>query len=224
MTEPTTAAQAAARWWADKISGRVFHDNGGRDETSMFAGAMAGILAERHPTPAEEQFKRFEEHLTGIIQAKLDQFATFERVPSLTIGTDYGPGQELAQAAKFAEVPFSRFPWKTMMWVRTDHVTVSAGYQAQTILVWQHPEWERPVCASQHGVEDERAKYGWRYLPQKCGKLRYHEGPHGDFTPAPLCARCGDPKDYPDHQVDRDYAVDRTHAYVPAEETVTADG
>lgn len=180
---PETAARAAAEWWAEQVGAPVHHPvrPNQRDAHSIFAEEALATLAARHPVPrgaapvfAADLEKRIEEMLG--------------RVGHISLGVDYGPDLELAEAAEAAGIHCGRFPIKTHMWLTADYVTAALGYGAQAKLIWQHPDWERPPCHTQNYVET-----GDDYEPRDeiCSRLKFHDGDHGDWIPDPYrCAEC----------------------------------
>ncbi len=123
------AIKTAARWWRDKISKKVRHDNGDNSLTSMLAGAMADSLAEDIP---EEKLDKFEVALIQEIEEFTNRFGLHAHI---SLGCDYGPDYMLGQAADKAEINDSCFPWKTCLLIyRNDEdkyqVRVSDGYRA----------------------------------------------------------------------------------------------
>lgn len=188
----TTAAQAAANWWAEAIGEPPRFDNGDRSTNGQIISMLATMAAAGQPEPTDGQREGFAALLATAIQAQLDRFP--ERDWAVTVGVDYGPDLILADAAKAAGVPTSRFPWKTMMWVYSDHVTVSAGYAAPTRLVWASEAWlaDRPVCSTQgwDGAKHASAGRDYHGEPWACSLPIYHDEPHRFDTPLALCGKC----------------------------------
>lgn len=191
----SAAAVAAANWWAEAIGSPTF-DNG--DAMSSMLGSMVGSRA-----PVGDS-AGFAEALVAKVDERLGVMAGWDGVdePYLTLSVDYGPEQILAEAAQAAGVGLRRFPWKTSMWIYSDHVTVSAGYQAQTVLVWASDEWlsTRPDCTSQHYDE---AKYAtvetYHGEPWACSLPMFHAEAHAYDKPLALCAVCNAPEDFWHH-------------------------
>lgn len=183
--EIVTAGTAAARWWAEQIGAPVFRnvdDDSSPQERfdGGFAGAMQAMIAARHPVNAG-QGEKFVEALAPIIDERLN------RVSRVSLAVDYGPDMELANAAEKAGINLSRFPWKTHMSIRRDHVTASLGYRAPDKLIWTAPGWLRPQCRQHQYTED------WQPLDFICSRPIYHdEEEHGDWMPDPdRCMHCG---------------------------------
>lgn len=204
IAEAPTAARAAALWWAKQVGAPIFRNTGPSDSPQDrvmgdMAGLMMSMISDRHPVD-ESQGAKFVEALENVIAEKL----TLDRW-GVNLGVDYGPDRELAIAADAAGVSYSRFPWKTHMWVKSDHVTAALGYGAQSRLIWTAPDWVRPQCQQQNYDQTT-----WKALDQICTLPLYHEGDHGGFIPDPArCKRCGGTysfhysgPDYPDHSYD----------------------
>lgn len=200
-TTDTTAAQAAAQWWASAIGAPTF-DNG--DGLQSMLGTL---LAAGKPAPTVSEARSFADILAARIQTDLDRCREYG---DLSIGVDYVPDRILAEAAREAGISTLRFPWKTMMWVNDDHVTVSAGYRAPTVLVWASEEWlaNRPVCGTQKWDESKTGRdYGGE--PWTCSLPKYHdEQQHRFDSPLTLCAQCGRPDDWHHDREERGHMPD----------------
>lgn len=204
MSAATTAARAAAEWWAEQIGSPVQRlvRPAELDAGSMFAEAGLAALAARHPVPAgagavfaDELEKRFAEKL--------------DRIDSVNVGVDYGPDWVLAEAAEAAGIDRSRFPVKTHMWFTKDYVTAALGYGRPVRLIWTHPDWVRPACGMQRYDEEPDGRY--EPHDEICSLLRYHDGDHGDYIPDPnRCKECGGT--YADHYRGPDYPA---HSWQP---------
>jgi hypothetical protein len=184
--EQTTAgARAAAEWWAEQIGHpihKVVDDNATGDErfTGDFAFMAMQIVSGRHPV-GDDAAHKFVEELSGRQRGGFNN-----------LGVDYGPDRQLAESADAAGIHYSRFPFKTHMWIRPDHVTAALGYHGVTRIVWSAPDWVRPACGT-HQYDDE-----WNALGPVCSKPIYHEDEHGDWIPDPQrCKECGG--SYVDH-------------------------
>ena len=117
-------AEAAAKWWADQISGNVTFDNGDDSLTGSMCSAMASKLVK---PVTEEQKNKFIEILT-------ERIVTEQRD---ILSVDYGPDMLLGESAEQAGISESNFPWKTVMWIVMEKdtgmakVIVRAGYRAE---------------------------------------------------------------------------------------------
>lgn len=193
ITTAPTAARAAALWWAEQVGAPVFDNLGatrsqyGRQErdANEMAGLMASLIASDNPV-SEEAGAAFADELERRITAEMP-----ERSPFVSLGVDYGPDLILAEPAAAAGVALSRFPWKTHMHVRPDHVIAARGYGYPYRLVWTAPGWRRPLCENQR-YEDQEPR------DEVCPKPKYHEEPCGDWQPdQKRCGLCGGT--YSDH-------------------------
>lgn len=186
VTETKTAGRAAAEWWAGQIGCPTFKavpdgDHPDR-EHGDFAAAMGYLIAARHPV-RDGQGGRFVAELAPWIDQQLVDHPEW----GVSLGVDYGPDLELARAAEAAGIHFSRFPWKTQMWARHDHVTAALGYHGRTRLIWSAPDWVRPNCG-QHNYDSDMELVE---ANEVCSKPRYHEDECGDWQPDPdRCADC----------------------------------
>lgn len=208
-----SAARAAAEWWAEQVGSPVFRQvrPNERDSASILTESLLGLLADRNPVPdgagplfAAELEKRIEDMLG--------------RINHVSLGVDYGPDLELAEAAKAAGIHTGRFPIKTHMWLTKDYVTAALGYGAQSKLIWQAPDWVRPQCGSQHYIDLPDGDY--KPLNEICPMPRFHDGDHDGWIPDPhRCAECGGT--YTDHygRPRGDYLG---HSWTPAIPEVTS--
>lgn len=174
-------ATAAAQWWAVQVGAPVHKattlgpDDPDR-EYGEFVFAAMGLLASDHPVDSAASAKFVEALAAAIDRSGLP----------LTLSVDYGPCSTLADAAAAAGVDNTRFPIKTRMWIRADHITAALGYASPSKLIWAEPGWQHPACDSQRYTADFEPR------DEICSKLRYHDGDHGDWIADPnRCSRCG---------------------------------
>jgi len=183
VSTPTTAARAAAEWWAKQVGAPTHRlvRNEERDFSSDFAELALLTVAYRNPVPdgAGAAFVDALEKLYDELLVKWDG--------RVSLGVDYGPDLELADVAKAHGIHGSRFPIKTNLWVYPDYVVASLGYRGQDRLVWSAPDWARPAC---HSLDyDERTQ---KFGDNRCSLPRYHEGDHAGWQPDPRhCEGCG---------------------------------
>jgi len=164
---------------------------------------LGGLLASRHPV-SDDQGTKFAEALEALIDDLL-RGTTY----GVSLGVDYAPDRDLADAAQATGISLSRFPWKTNMWVKADHVTVSAGYAAPVQIVWHAPDWQRPTC-------DQRLYVNGESRDELCSLPIYHEGDHGEYRPDPArCATCG--QGYSIHYSQSAYASPNRHPFPPVD-------
>lgn len=133
-------ARAAANWWAQQLRDEdPLVDNGDLEQSML--GSVAREKALDKIT--SEQISEFEEILTEKIQQ--------ERIRGRDryIKCDYGPPKILAEAAEEAGIESVRsaFPWKTGMWIETNRVLVSEGYNSDREEIYSTSEWPPAVDA-----------------------------------------------------------------------------
>lgn len=135
---------AAARWWAAHLGDKK-QDAG---DAKINAAASMFHCA---PAPTDEQKESF---ILSFVQSAEQRCNP--RHPRLTIGVDYGPDQLLCDAAKDAEYPITNgsFPIKTWMQVTPGSVTVSHGYGAAAVAVYQSDE--EKISDRQHEIDAGR--------------------------------------------------------------------
>ena len=128
------AIVAAAKWWADVLRGPTKFDNGDNSQAGGMAWAMA-TMAASESKPAPDVIDRFEAELRqSIAQYVNERDGRFWP----TVATDYGPDRILSDAFERAGGKGAGlvFPWKTVMWVRPDEVTVRYGYGAPEQVIY----------------------------------------------------------------------------------------
>ena len=116
------AIKTAAKWWTDKLRQRAPHDNGDNSRSNQLTMMLADMLT----TPmSEKQLSRFQKELEEIIDQQLKE----RRVG---LFCDYGPDQDLYDAAMLAGININNFPCKTGMFIEKNGdvytVSVSDGY------------------------------------------------------------------------------------------------
>lgn len=133
MSDGTREAQAAAKWWAERIAG----DDDIRTGDAMndsFATAARDMVK----TPDAEQVETFRIHLERGILAEVVTSGSWQNAVEKgdpqwgsvmrTIAVDYGPDPILAEAIEAAGISRLRLPMKTVMWVNPGSVAVSHGH------------------------------------------------------------------------------------------------
>lgn len=119
---PRTAKRAAFLF--TELCRKPKFDNGDLSLTGM----MCQTLAERLPhEPDGQKLIAFRD---GLEQFLLEEDDKGYRHASLDV--DYGPSLYIANIADRIGLKV-QFPWKTNVWAYRDHVTVRAGYTAETI-------------------------------------------------------------------------------------------
>lgn len=166
------AAQAAAEWWVDRVRSVQPETDGlhpGLSREQAFNAtaqiALRGALIDAAPAIDEHTAQAFARELADAIAASEHE--------TVRLAVDYSPDRILAQSAEAAGVHRARFPGKTTMRVRADHIIAKAGYKAPWRLVWAAPGWEHPPCGVQDWPEDSEGPVG-----PECGLLRWHDGDH----------------------------------------------
>jgi hypothetical protein len=166
------AAKAAADWWADRVRSVRPETDGlhpGLSRERAFTAtaqiALRGAAIDAAPAVDDQTAQAFASALADLVAA-----SKYEMV---RLAVDYSPDQLLTQAADAAGADRARFPGKTAMRVRADHVIAKAGYRAPWLLVWSAPGWEHPPCGVQDWPEGSDDPVG-----PECGLPRWHEGGH----------------------------------------------
>lgn len=119
-------AERAAEIWKEMLRAPKF-DNG----DSSFSGGMASALASMIPTnTTDELLDAFAEDLVKRIMMPSEEYPDY--FSNLMLNVDYGPCRAL-QASADAVGLKAEFPWKTMVHVFNDFVSVTAGYAAETV-------------------------------------------------------------------------------------------
>lgn len=120
------AAQAAVSWWV-RSTGQPNFLNGEISPIEQGLSKLALAEYAHVPTPPQEKFELFKEHLSNSIKREL-----YSNRGSITLRTDYGPWGELSQVVRESGIDV-RFPWKTSMTVKRDEVKVNGEviYKAQ---------------------------------------------------------------------------------------------
>lgn len=176
------AAVAAADWWTEKVTGApsrraVDASSSPAERESMdLAAALSYIALPKQPS--NDRAEKFRELLTAYVDGQLARDLSW-----LSLGTDYGPDYALGQIADKAGIGFGRFPWKTHMSIRPDHVTAAEGYRSESRIVWHADDWQRPECGSQD----------WGDAGPKgtvCRLPMYHESDHAYEVTDAKCSEC----------------------------------
>lgn len=179
-----SSSEAVSAWWAEQLGAPVYRmvDSraSGNDRLAAdFSAALMHTIADRHPV-SREQGEKF---IAALIPKIEDQLS---RTGQVTLGVDYGPDRILGEAAEAADIDKSRFPWKTVTWIKETHVAASLGYGGKTRLIWSEPGWERPPCGQRNCTGD------WEPIDEVCPLPLYHDGDCGQWIPDPQrCTACG---------------------------------
>ena len=125
---PDAAINAAAEWWANRISGKTTHDNG----DSTFGSVFAGMLADQMVKPATKaQLQKFKNSLVMRLSTLAGQGRS-----SIWMDCDYSPDLTLSAAAVDADIPRDNFPWKVNMRINSECVEVKDGYGMPWVRIW----------------------------------------------------------------------------------------
>jgi hypothetical protein len=134
--------EAAARWWADAISGQQEQRSGAFElDLAIMAYAKSRLVGR----PTAEQVEVFRINLIEFLTEKLALDCWDVTNPSRgsywrTIAVDYDPDPTLRQAAAKAGIKIrysETFPIKTVMWINPGCVKVALGYGAAPKVIWQ---------------------------------------------------------------------------------------
>lgn len=123
MEEKT--ALKAAKWWADQLRSPAKLDNGDESLSGAMTFALATMLQESERKGLQnDKIDAFEKELAIMLQTKGDKFI---------LGVDYHPDKILHDAGTAAglDLGMTGLPWKTVMWIDNNTVTVKCGYGAQ---------------------------------------------------------------------------------------------
>lgn len=124
---PRNVAEAAAKWWADKLRYGANLDHGDDSATGLFTKLLAINLAQiEHENRTPEQIDMFETILADQLE---------EHFPQWGFGVDYGPDRTLTTACEAAGLTpgAASFPWKTTMIYSDGKLKVAEGYQAPLV-------------------------------------------------------------------------------------------
>ncbi len=127
---------AAVKWWSEKVSSRVHHENGDKSSSGRFSMALADFLVQ---PVTDEQKVIFEAELKKELTEKYKEWGDY-----LVVGVDYSPDLPLINAAEKAGINTMNFPFKTYMSFRDNRLSVREGYGAQPVTIWEEgkvKEW-----------------------------------------------------------------------------------
>lgn len=118
-------ALVAAKWWADKLRNPDLGSFNMGSRLAVYEQSAKRGLAFAQDNPAEEKnLKRFETMLCHKIAKEMTKREQFYLM------CDYHPDDTLYGIAYECGINEALFPWKTIMTVRQDTVTVRCGYDA----------------------------------------------------------------------------------------------
>ena len=118
-------ARTAAHWWAQQLTKHSKLDMGDTPDCAM-PSALGRLARDAEAVFTQEQADAFEDEL-------FDELMTTERRQYDTISCDYGPDHTLRTCAERVGITLgmTTFPWKTVMWIEDDKITVREGYTAE---------------------------------------------------------------------------------------------
>lgn len=131
-----TAGDAAAMWWSSVLRDPKIDsgdDNPKRD--NLIALRKEKLLPQ--PIGGLEAF-------AGILAQRLNQYLAeydpddYTTRYGITLRVDYRPDMFLSECAEQAGLrnDITDWPWKTVMWVKPDKVSVKYGDRAKTQVIW----------------------------------------------------------------------------------------
>lgn len=127
MKEKNVVAEIAAEWWLEKIKDipSSKYNNGTLAQGGTpLAGILMAQLSGSDTTVTDDKEKAFVKILTELISERLNHTKT------MYLESDYGPDDILARACNESGVPISKIPWKTIMYICGDTISVKYGYGA----------------------------------------------------------------------------------------------
>lgn len=140
-------ADMAAAWWGEAIQEPKFDNGPPSDGLACVLGPMmANTLVEDVPDPTKVKFViRLAEVIREKIQHQVGAYSV--------ISTDYGPDMTLGEIAEEFGIPATNFPWKTVMWISRNHVSVSYGYGAPEKVLYANKEhWRDKIKSTEESI------------------------------------------------------------------------
>lgn len=123
----------AVNWWANAIVNPKF-DNGD-DSTSAGMAFLMAMMVNSKNSITKEQIAIFKKVLADEIVSTIES-SSWNRQCNLSV--DYHPDMLLLTAGQKAGIDdYMSFPWKTIMSISAEKVSVSAGYGANWETLWQ---------------------------------------------------------------------------------------
>lgn len=129
IAKASSAAEAGVMWWANALKSPK-HD---AELEGSSAQIMEILLLHADCMRPTREFEQFREELQMQLQHALTRYGR------LAVGVDYHPDQLLDTVATAVglNLGMTDWPWKTMMWLSNDQVSVRCGYGAATGVVWR---------------------------------------------------------------------------------------
>lgn len=137
--------EAAVNWWADKLAGGHFQDNG-----DAYQSVFATLARSETSAPTDDQLTAFRDRLRDEIghairshdSWRIDEPMWGGCTEGRCVSTDYGPEPLLRRSADAAGINDMRFPIKTVMWISPGQVKVACGYGKPAEVIYPKPERE----------------------------------------------------------------------------------
>jgi len=138
--DPKKIAQAAARWWGERLKRPRFQGETREDKmrganTGMDMAEILATLNSANTDRSDDKVDAFVEALAAEIENRLKTSGNY----GFSFGVDYHPDAILLDALSKAGFSgadtMSILPWKTSMWVKPTGVKVSEGYGSSTVEV-----------------------------------------------------------------------------------------
>jgi hypothetical protein len=117
------------------------------------------------PRLSPEDVERFERTLYDLLARRIDACPTAESsywAPTLAV--DYGPDGMLRDAVLAADLPAAPFPYKTLMGMDDEGISVSVGYRAPNEYLCQTKR--RAVVAAIHAATNEAFPPNYDDMPE----------------------------------------------------------
>ncbi len=131
------AVKVVVDWWAKTISRNCRGGSLGDDSESKLIELMANAMAPSEMV-TDEQLKIFKDVLATRLMNEIYECDWSE----VTIECDYGPDSILLEAMNAAKISPLKAPFKTDMYVKSYYVSVSEGYGADCITLYDATEKE----------------------------------------------------------------------------------
>lgn len=148
-------AKLAATWWGEAVSNPKF-DNGDNGSSTVLVKLLASANTNYINTEKKEKF---------IYQLSKDIENTLAKEQKVVLSVDYHPCKLLYDAAIYADIPNSNFPWKTIMWITKNKVSVCYGYKApEEFLYATKAFWENQIKYTKEKIENYKDKSYLEYI------------------------------------------------------------
>ncbi len=138
--------------WCKALHNPKF-DNGDKSETGFLGMALASMNCDhdKNTISMEDAVEKFRNKLISSLKIKRDNDKYF----SAWLDTDYGPCQELSEAAEGTGIKNSMFSIKSQVMINSDCVVSRFGYGASSTYCWPVSDG-RWVLTKSHLSPEER--------------------------------------------------------------------